>query len=118
MMTISMSMKSERVLVVDANAPRRSELVKYLAEAGVEALEGATCADALAALAATKVAMVFVETVLPDKSGYYLLRRVKEEYPQVVVVLLDEVANSYHLLQALRQGAIPIFWMAYAPGTD
>lgn len=102
---MTISIRSERILVVDANETRRSELVKLLAQAGVETREATNCEDALAALAATKMAMVFADTVLPDKSGYYLLRQVKEQHPEVEVVLLAEVANSYNLLQALRQGA-------------
>lgn len=102
---MTMAMRNEKILVVDANEARRSELVKYLSEAGADTQEAANCEDALALLAVSKVAMVFAETVLPDKSGYFLLRQIKEEHPEVEVVLLDEVANSYHLLQALRQGA-------------
>lgn len=100
-----MSMKGERVLVVDADEARRSELVKYLAEAGVESELAASCEEALEALEATTFSMVFAETGLPDKSGYFLLRQVKEIYPGIEVVLLAEVANTYNLMQALRQGA-------------
>lgn len=100
-----MVMRREKVLVVDAHAARRAELVQYLTEAGVETQEATNCEDALTALDVTTFALIFAEAELPDKSGYYLLRQVKARHPEVEVVLLAEVANSYNLLQALRQGA-------------
>jgi CheY-like chemotaxis protein len=100
-----MVMRHEKVLVVDANEARRAELVGYLSEVGVETQEATNSEDALAALDVATFALVFAETVLPDKSGYYLLRQIKDRHPEVEVVLLAEVANSYNLLQALRQGA-------------
>lgn len=100
-----MVMRHEKVLVVDAHAERRAELVRYLSEVGVETQEATNSEEALAALGGATFALVFAETVLPDKSGYYLLRQIKDRHPEVEVVLLAEVANSYNLLQALRQGA-------------
>jgi len=100
-----MVMRNEKVLVVDAHEARRAELVRYLADVGVETQEATNCENALAALDVVTFALVFAEAELPDKSGYYLLRQVKDRHPEVEVVLLAEVANSYNLLQALRQGA-------------
>lgn len=103
-----MPMHGEQVLAVDHVDERRSELVDLLQSAGVKTREAQDCEGALAQLAERAAPLVFCEAELPGKSGFYLLRQVKERHPQTEVILLTQNATSYNLLQALRHGAFDV----------
>jgi CheY-like chemotaxis protein len=98
-------MKDKRILVVDHEEQRRDNLKQLLRERDIEALEAASCEEALELLAAGCVDLVLTETELPSKSGLFLLRQVKELCPETEVILITHNASSYNLLQALRNGA-------------
>ena len=99
-------MKEKRILVVDNESQRRDNLKRLLLERGMEALEAASCEEALELLGADEgIGLVLTETELPSMSGLFLLRRVKELRPEIEVILITHSASSYNLLQALRGGA-------------
>lgn len=98
-------MQDKRILVVDNDPQRRDNLKRLLSERQIEALEAASCEEALQLLATERVDLVLTETELPSKSGLYLLRQVKERHPELEVILITHNASSYNLLQALRNSA-------------
>ena len=99
-------MKEKRILVVDNESQRRDNLNRLLRERGMEALEAASCEEALELLEGDeRIGLVLTETELPSMSGLFLLRRVKELRPEIEVILITHSASSYNLLQALRGGA-------------
>jgi len=98
-------MTSRRILVVDNEAPRRESLRQLLRERAIETLEAGSCEEALQMLTSERVDLVLSETELPGKSGQFLLRQVKEQQPDLEVILITHNASSYNLLQALRNGA-------------
>jgi CheY-like chemotaxis protein len=98
-------MKSRRILVVDNEAPRRDSLRQLLWERASETLEAGSCEEALQLLTTERVDLILSETELPGKSGQFLLRQVKEQQPDLEVILITHNASSYNLLQALRNGA-------------
>lgn len=97
--------ENHRILVVDDAPPRREVVSRLLRERHYEVLEAASCEEALELLARETVALVLTETELPAKSGLFLLKSVKEDHPDLEVVLITHNASSYNLLQALRLGA-------------
>ncbi len=93
------------VLVVDHIASRRADLVGYLQEAGAETMEAQDCDGALEVVANDLPFLAFIEEELPVKSGFALLRELRQRHPEVKVVLLSQSATSFNVLQALRGGA-------------
>lgn len=98
-------MELKRILIVDDAAPRREVLLQLLKDRHYEVLEAATCEEALDVLSRERVSLVLTETELPSKSGLFLLKTVKDGYPDIEVILITHNASSYNLLQALRLGA-------------
>jgi CheY-like chemotaxis protein len=98
-------MKNKRVLVVDNEQQRRDSLQQLLHERDISTLAAANCEEALQLLASEQIDLVLTETELPNKSGHYLLRQVKERLPEIEVILITHNASSYNLLQALRNNA-------------
>lgn len=100
-----MPMRGETALIVDHHPRRCQELEELLASLGMESITAASCEDALAILAEAPLPLIFADTDLPDKSGYFLLREVAERDPDCMVVLLADNTSDIGLLQALHQGA-------------
>lgn len=98
-------MKSRRILVVDNEMTRRDSLRALLQERSLETLAAGSAEEALQLMASGRFDLVLAETELPGKSGHYLLKQVKEQYPELQVILITHNASSYNLLQALRNGA-------------
>ncbi|HKJ05428.1 MAG TPA: response regulator [Geopsychrobacteraceae bacterium] len=98
-------MTDERVLVVDHIDDRREDLVELIESQGITVLQASNCEEALKLLAHEHVGIVLSETDLPRKSGLFLLKEAKIDYPDVEVILLTHNASSFTLLQALRLGA-------------
>jgi len=98
-------MMKKRILVVDNEPQRRDGLQRLLLGKQIETLAASTCEEALQILANEQIDLVLTETELPNKSGLYLLRQVKELQPRIEVILITHNASSYNLLQALRNGA-------------
>jgi CheY-like chemotaxis protein len=98
-------MEKRRILLVDDSAGRRQRLKELLADKPVEVVEAPSCEEALVRLAAGDLPMVLTETELPGKSGLFLLRKIKEDYPALEVILITHNDSSSNLMQALRLGA-------------
>ncbi len=98
-------MTKERVLIVDHSPQRRESLKRLLLEREIEVLEAASCEEALQTLSREELSLVLTETELPTKSGLFLLKKARERFPDLAVILITHNASSYNLLQALRHGA-------------
>jgi CheY-like chemotaxis protein len=95
----------KQILIVDHAAERREQLKNLLSEKDFQVREAASCEEALEMLNRQPIPVVLTETELPTKSGFHLLKMVKERSPDAEVILLTHNASSYNLLQALRHGA-------------
>ncbi len=60
---------------------------------------------ALAAIHACQPDIVLMDIALPDMNGLEVTARIKEEYPQIKVVLLSMYDTEEYVLQAMRIGA-------------
>ena len=95
---------SPRVLVIDGNETLLAIARLALAKDGV-AVETAPCAAAgLARLAAAPPDLVILDVVLPDLSGWEVLRRIREASP-VPVLLLSARDSAIDKARGLDLGA-------------
>lgn len=79
---------SSPVLVIDDDAETRSAIAEYVSTAGCTVEQAGSGHAGLAAIQQSRPALVVVEVVLPDISGYELCRYVKDEYGKAVPVVL------------------------------
>lgn len=94
-----------RVLVVEDDAVLQNGLTVGLGIHGISADAVGTCADALAALATTSFDGVVLDVMLPDGSGFDVLRTLRQRNDTVPVLLLtarDAVADR---IRGLDDGA-------------
>ena len=77
-----------RILVVDDAEPMRFLLGRFFESLGHDVVELASGAEVELALAAAPTEVVFTDVVMPDGSGWEVLRRVRAGWPGVRVVLM------------------------------
>ena len=96
-----------RILIVDDDFAFRESLRKILSKAGYVVDEASGATHALALMAMEKFDIVFSDMKMPGMSGLDLLKTIKQNYPEVHVVLLtahNELASHVEALNLQASG--------------
>jgi CheY-like chemotaxis protein len=95
------------VLVIDDEAPVRHLVTTILRRAGHEVVAAASGEDGLAALDAS-YDVVVTDLVMPGVGGLEVMRRARERFPEVGVVLMTGAGNPAQLEKARAAGAVVV----------
>jgi len=95
----------KRVLVVDDEENLRRVTQLKLQQAGYEATTASDGSQALELLARHPQDLIITDLKMPGMSGIDLLRRVKEEYPEVIVIVVTAFGTIESAVEAMRLGA-------------
>jgi DNA-binding NtrC family response regulator len=98
-------MVGKRVLVVDDEESLRRVTQLKLQQAGYEASTAADGATALALLARNPQDLIITDMKMPAMSGIDLLRKVKEDYPEIIVIVVTAFGTIESAVEAMRLGA-------------
>ncbi len=98
-------MTGKRILVVDDEESLRRVTQLKLQQAGFEASTAPDGGAALDLLARAPQDLVLTDMKMPGMSGIELLARIKEEYPEVIVVLVTAFGTIETAVEAMRLGA-------------
>ncbi|MFW5692102.1 MAG: response regulator transcription factor [Chloroflexota bacterium] len=93
------------VLVVDDEGANRYSVSKTLQRVGYIVAEAASGEEALEMMAKQPFDVVLTDIRMPGLDGVELLRRIKEESPDVIVILMTAYASLGTAVEALRLGA-------------
>ncbi len=93
------------ILLVDDEDTIRLFLEKTLREEGYEALTAATGGEALELTRSELPDLVLLDLKLPDMSGLEVLARIKEEVPEVCVIMLTAFGDIETAVAAMKQQA-------------
>ena len=93
------------ILLVDDEDTIRLFLEKTLREEGYEALTAATGAEALEITRSELPDLVLLDLKLPDMSGLDVLRQIKEEVPEVCVIMLTAFGDIETAVTAMKKHA-------------
>jgi len=96
---------SATVLIVDDEAPARSFIREALTDAGFEALEAGTLAEANEVIDTAAADIVLLDVMLPDGSGLSLLDRLAHENPRPPVILVTAFGEVDTAVEAMKKGA-------------
>ncbi len=96
---------SKRVLVVDDDESLRRVTQVQLEQAGFTTTTAADGAEALAILQKMPADLVITDLKMPGMSGIELLRRIRADYPEVLVVMLTAFGTVESAVEAMKAGA-------------
>jgi DNA-binding NtrC family response regulator len=98
-------MTGPRVLIVDDEAELVSALQERLDLRGFRATGVTTGTDALAYLAATECDVVLLDVKMPGLGGLEVIAKIKNEHPQMQVILLTGHGSRRDAEEGMRLGA-------------
>jgi two-component system chemotaxis response regulator CheY len=95
-----------RILIVDDSFYMRTMLKNMLTDAGYEVVgEAANGQQALELAAQTQPDLITLDVILPDNTGLDVLKGIRQEQPEVKVVMCSAVGQEVIVNEALESGA-------------
>jgi len=96
-----------KILIVDDHAVVRRGLKQIVAETSdlEVAGEAASGKEALEMVRKFDLDLILLDIAMPDQSGFDVLIKLHDEYPDIPVLILSMYPEEYHELRMLRAGA-------------
>jgi two-component system, NtrC family, response regulator len=98
-------MSKSRVLVVDDDASLRRVVQVQLEQEGYLVSAAASAQQALSSLQVRPFDLIITDLRMPDLSGLELLKQVRSQYPQTVIIILTAFGTVETAVEAMRAGA-------------
>ncbi len=95
-----------QILILDDEQPLLQSLTLELGRGGHVCLAAETGAEALRILESQSVDMAILDVQLPDISGLEVLRKIREEMPEVPVLMITAYASVDSAVEAMKEGAL------------
>ncbi|PFG55642.1 two-component system response regulator FlrC [Vibrio sp. ES.051] len=108
-------MAQSKVLIVEDDEGLREALVDTLALAGYEWLEADCAEGALVKLKSNAVDIVVSDVQMAGMGGLALLKNIKQNWPNLPVLLMTAYANIEDAVSAMKDGAIDYMAKPFAP---
>jgi len=94
------------ILVVDDHAVNREFIREALDDSAYEISEAQTGSEALEHLRHQETDLVITDVQMPGISGVELLRQLRSDYPDIVVILVSAFATVATAVEAMKLGAL------------
>lgn len=94
-----------KILVIDDEEKIRTLLSKILSLEGYEVFQASDLRNAMKRLEFSDVDVAICDVKLPDGSGVDFVKKVKEKYPSLEIILLTAYGNIPDGVQAIKNGA-------------
>jgi two-component system NtrC family response regulator len=95
----------KRILVVDDDESLRWVTQAQLQQSGYQASAAASGAEALKLIRESPPDLVITDLIMPGMSGLDLLKRIRAEYPEIIVILATAYGAVENAVEAMRAGA-------------
>jgi len=106
---------AKRILVVDDEERIRQDLAFILEDEGYEPMTARSGLEALATLEDQRFDIVITDLMLPDLGGMEVLRKIKKDYPETMVVMITAHGSEEKAVEAMKSGADDYFPKPFDP---
>ena len=100
-----MTAESFTILLVDDEQNYRSSLRRLLQPEGFQFLEAGDAQEALTLLSGHHVDLALLDVRMPGMNGLELLARIKEDHPEVSVLMVTAFGDLGMVVEAMKAGA-------------
>ncbi len=97
---------SRRILVVDDEPVVRTGLAQALERLGFEVRLAAAGEEGLRIMAAWPAGIVLLDVRLPDMDGVEVLKRLLQDHPETVVIMITGYPSIEGAVESIKQGAL------------
>jgi CheY-like chemotaxis protein len=107
-LSVSSSLGSARLLVVDDQEANRDILSRYLQRHGLSVTTASGGRQALGLLARQAFDLVLLDIVMPDMNGYQVLQHLKSDQSlsQIPVIFISALDDTFGKVQAFKAGGV------------
>jgi len=95
----------KRILVVDDDESLRWVTQAQLQQSGYDVAATADGKSALASIRQTPPDLVITDLKMPGMSGLELLRQIREDYPEIIVIMVTAFGSVENAVEAMKTGA-------------
>ena len=110
-----MKTDNRHVLIVDDERPVLMTLEALLKRHGYQVDTASTAAQGLKVLKSKPPTLVLLDLRLPDADGLEMLDRIKNELPEVQVIILTAHDSLHNAIESIKRGAFHFISKPYAP---
>ncbi len=107
--------KKFRILVVDDELIVRDSLSEWLDDAGFTADMAGSGQEALTMLAEESYHLMLLDIKMPGMDGTEVLRKAKEDFPDISVVMMTAYATVETAVEAMKTGALDYLMKPFDP---
>jgi len=97
------------ILIVDDEKRVRDEIAEFLTNNNFATLKVGLPSDAFDVLKKQNIDIVILDIKLPEMDGLQVLKKIKEEYPELEVIMISGHSDMNNVIQAMRSGASDFF---------
>ncbi|MCB5227763.1 sigma-54 dependent transcriptional regulator [Alishewanella sp. 16-MA] len=108
-------MSDLKILIVEDDAGLREALIDTLSLANYQVLSAASAEEALLLLKKQSVQLVISDVQMGSVSGLTLLKTLREQFPQLPVLMMTAYATVQDAVEAIRLGAIDYLSKPFSP---
>jgi len=105
-MNMELMLKKIKVLTIDDEQNFTEEIHEYLQKTGFESFTANTVRPGLSILKKNDIDLLILDIRLPGANGLDILKQVKEEYPNLEVIIVSAHGDMESVIQAMRLGAL------------
>lgn len=99
-------MTAHKLMIVDDEDLVRSALVRSLRKEGHELITASSAQQALKILEQEKIDLIISDHLMPGMTGLEFLRLVKENYPEIVRIVLTGHADLNLVISSINEGEV------------